>query len=211
MKNTGFLSSSNLNNVQLSGGISFTFGNTNLDPDAHILVVADQAAFTSLYGSGFNIAGEYSGHLSNSGDEIQLLAPGNVTLADFTYDPTWYPGTDGNGFSLVVVEPTDDPSGLSDKSAWQAGGAIGGTPGADESDIAPASVVVNELLSNSSGASGDEIELKNTTSQAIDISGWFLSDSSSNLKKFKIPANTSIAGGGFMVFTETSDFGLRSA
>ncbi len=206
LKNTG-KSSLNLNNVQLAGGINFTFGNVNLAAGDHTLVVANQAAFESLYGTGLSIAGEYSGHLSNSDDEIQLLAPGNVTLADFTYSDTWYPSTDGDGFSLVVIDPTDDPASLNDAASWRASTVINGTPDADESSIAPNSVVINELLSSSTGPDGDQIELKNTTNQPIDISNWFISDSLSNLKKFQIPSGTTLAAGAYIVFTETADFG----
>ena len=46
------------------------------------------------------------------------------------------------------------------------------------------------------------IELHNTTSQPINIGGWFLSDSSTNLTKYQIAANTTIAAGGYLVLTD---------
>ena len=63
-------------------------------------------------------------------------------------------------------------------------------------------MVVNEILAHEDQPLVDTIELYNTTSQPIDIGGWWLSDSSSNYCKFQIPAGTIIAGQGFQVFYE---------
>ena len=64
-------------------------------------------------------------------------------------------------------------------------------------------------MSNASTvAPGDMIEFYNTTSAAINIGGWFVSDSSSNLMKYRIAANTTIAAGGYYVLTEDNNFGL---
>ncbi|MCU0858945.1 MAG: lamin tail domain-containing protein, partial [Pontiellaceae bacterium] len=52
---------------------------------------------------------------------------------------------------------------------------------------------------------GDWIELRNTTANSINISGWFLSDSRSALTKYKI-TNTTIQANGYAVFTEYSHF-----
>jgi hypothetical protein len=51
----------------------------------------------------------------------------------------------------------------------------------------------------------DAIELRNPTAGSVNIGGWFLSDDSAQPKKFRIPAGTSLAPGGFIVFTE-ADF-----
>ena len=63
-------------------------------------------------------------------------------------------------------------------------------------------VVINELLSHSDPPLMDAVELFNASASAVDLSGWFLSDSASNLRKFQIPAGAVIAPGGFAVFYE---------
>jgi hypothetical protein len=70
-------------------------------------------------------------------------------------------------------------------------------------------VVINEVLANSSGA-GDWIELQNRTHSPIDIGDWFLSDSAADLKKYRIPKGTSIPGDGYLVFSENTNFGVQS-
>ncbi len=61
--------------------------------------------------------------------------------------------------------------------------------------------VINEVMTNN-GDAGDWIELFNPTGGAVDLSGWYLSDSSASLQKFAIPAGTAIPSNGYAVFTE---------
>jgi hypothetical protein len=66
--------------------------------------------------------------------------------------------------------------------------------------------VINEILSNPSGGS-DWIELYNTTDQAIDLSGWFLSDDGNDLTKYRIAEGTSVPAGGYLVLSQDEHFG----
>ena len=50
------------------------------------------------------VAGAWSGGLANNREQITLQS-GNVTLQQFTYDDDWHPSTDGDGYSLVLVDP----------------------------------------------------------------------------------------------------------
>lgn len=70
-------------------------------------------------------------------------------------------------------------------------------------------VVINEVLANS-GPASDWIELHNRTHSPIDIGGWFLSDSGTNLLKYRIPVSTIIPGDGYLVFYEDRNFGASS-
>jgi len=53
----------------------------------------------------------------------------------------------------------------------------------------------------------DWIELHNTTNTAVDIGGWFLSDSEAKPQKYEIAAGTWIEPFGYMVFFEDLHFG----
>ncbi len=61
-------------------------------------------------------------------------------------------------------------------------------------------VTINELLVNPDALTEQAIELYNSSSQAIDISHWWLSDSAVVPKKFRISSGTIIPAGGFQVF-----------
>jgi hypothetical protein len=58
---------------------------------------------------------------------------------------------------------------------------------------------INEILADDSATTEQAVELYNSSSQAVDISHWWLSDSPSQ-PKFRIPAGTILAAGGFHVF-----------
>lgn len=200
---------------QFTDGIEFTFPEMLLNPGQFVLVVRDQSAFESRYGTGFNIAGEFGNatSLSNGGEEIVLRDAAGREIHDFDYND-WYPITDGHGFSLCMVDPGSADLTLWDqKIGWQASGAIGGNPGSATAslNVASGSIVINEILTHTDAALGDWIELHNKSELPIDISGWYLSDDGDDLKKYQIAAGTSIPGGGYVVFNQVNHFGVGSA
>jgi len=66
------------------------------------------------------------------------------------------------------------------------------------------SIVVNELLSHTDPPIEDAVEFLNVTGSPINIGGWYLSNKKSDLKKYKIPAGTTIPAHGFKVFYENA-------
>jgi len=204
----------NLNLVSFTNGIDFTFPNLELAPNEYVIVVQDSSALEARYGMDLNIAGEYSGKLNNGGERIRLQDAIGRTILDFDYKDGWRSITDGEGFSLTVINPTNTNSySWNDKDSWRASAYLGGSPGGDDSALVPdpGAVVINEVLANSPGGAADWIELHNTTGTTIDIGGWFLSDSGSNLMKYQIAAGTRIAPYGYIVFYEDLHFGNPSA
>jgi hypothetical protein len=73
-------------------------------------------------------------------------------------------------------------------------------------------VIINELMSHSSDVNGadypDWIELYNTSGSAVNIGGWYLSDSDALLTKYRIPNGTTIPAYGYIVFYENISFGV---
>jgi len=75
-----------------------------------VLVVKNPTAFSQRYGAGpsSRIAGAYtdtfgaSGNLDNGGERLRLDDASNEKVLDFSYNNSWYPITDGRGFSLVI-------------------------------------------------------------------------------------------------------------
>lgn len=62
------------------------------------------------------------------------------------------------------------------------------------------SIHINEVLSHADPPLEDALELFNSSTSAISIGGWFLSDSKSNPRRFQIPQGVSIPAGGYKVF-----------
>jgi len=111
-----------LTGVRLSDGINFVFPEMTLEAGRHVLVVSRIASFQSTYGTGINVAGEYSGNLSNGGERIVLSLPLSLDAAilRFEYSDTWYPATDGDGNSLAINDPLAHPAGWSEPENWHA-------------------------------------------------------------------------------------------
>ena len=111
-----------------------------------MLIVANQAAFTTRYGAGLPVAGHYVGALANEGERITLLDASNEEILDFTYDNKWYPITDGAGFSLVVQDEQAEPDLWDFSSNWRPSGVENGAPG--QPDAPPPScspVTINDM------------------------------------------------------------------
>ena len=200
----------NLNLVSFTNGIDFTFGYIELAADEYIVVVGNQNVFTARYGDNVNVAGQYSGRLNNAGERIELQDAIGRTILDFRYENGWRSITDGEGFSLTIIDAANpDPNSWDEKDSWRPSAYAGGSPGQDDSGIIPnpGTVVINEVLANSPTGAPDWIELYNTTDTAIDIGGWFISDGNDNLFKYKIANGTTIGPNGYLVLYEDFNFG----
>jgi len=203
--------------VQLLNGVEFDLTDataSSLNAGQYGLLVRTLEAFKVRYPSwaSLTILGTYSGRLSDGGEQMKMgygltdLSP----LASFDYEDDWFPCTDGEGFSLVLNDPQSDPTSWDSKSAWRHSSGVDGSPG--EANPAPAyapgTIVINEVLSHQDTDNpGDWIELHNTSGSSINIGGWFLSDSRGDLKKYTLPAGTTIPANGYVVFNEYNHFG----
>lgn len=78
------------------------------------------------------------------------------------------------------------------------------TPGEGNRQLPP-NVVINEVLAGS-----NSIELHNTSSQAANVGGWFLSNSRADYKLYRIPDGTVILAGGYLTLTP-GGFSLNAA
>ncbi|MCH8923288.1 MAG: lamin tail domain-containing protein, partial [Planctomycetes bacterium] len=207
-----------LRGVEFSRGVTFGFtgsGFESLGAGERVVVVRNLDAFNMRYADtldAINVAGAYEGKLVNGGEGLALVDGNGQVAFDFEYDNDWYDITAGDGFSLTVRDVNADPATLVRRSAWQPSSLVDGTPGLDDFGPRLGSVVINEILTHTDNSlTGDWIELYNTTAQAINIGGWYLSDSG-NLRKFRIPDGTMIAGGGYLTFDQfgAGGFGVNS-
>jgi len=120
----------NLKLARFTNGIDFTFPSFELDPGKCCLVVKDATAFETKYGPGLPVAGQYTGSLANDGERIELIDAIGATIQSFKYEDDWYDNTDGQGYSLISVNPASaDSEELSQMDAWRASTQIGGSPG----------------------------------------------------------------------------------
>ncbi len=135
LQNVG-VASLNLENVWFSKGLDFDFAAsaiTSCAPGEIMVVARDLDSFRQRYDTaGMQIAGEYSGRLDNDFDRIVLTYAGNLDILDFTYMDTWYPETDGLGFSLNIADVKAARESWNDPANWFPSSVLGGTPGQED-------------------------------------------------------------------------------
>jgi len=107
--------------VRLAGAVEFAFPPMQLAPGRYVVVVAHRAAFESAHGSDIRIAGEYTGRLSNGGEDVvlKLAVPWDAAILRFRYDDSWHPATDGGGSSLTIADPAAAAVTWNDPDHWR--------------------------------------------------------------------------------------------
>ena len=218
-KNTG-TNTLNLSGLRFASGLTFQFPiGAALAPGQFFVLARNAAPFAAKY-PGVQVRGIYSGRLDNAGETLRLVSPIGGTILSVTYNDRapWPVTADGNGFSIVPVNPNANPD-ANEGRHWRNSTRIGGSPGANDPEPIIAPVFVNEVLSASILPQLDTIEVFNPGLVPMNLSGWFLSDDAGKPKKFRIADGTVIAAGGFLTFTEaqfnavplaTNSFSLRA-
>ncbi len=126
-----------LTNCKFTIGIVFDFASADpatlaLAPGERVVIVGNKNGFLFRYGNNpaVKIAGQFSGNLSNSGEQIVLLAANSTAIANFTYGiaEPWPVIAGSSGYSLVLNNPA---VGLNFNTGgnWRSSATVGGTPG----------------------------------------------------------------------------------
>lgn len=121
--------------VRLSGGIRATLPAMLLAPGERIVLSPDADVFRATYGTNIAIAGIYDGNLSNGGEELIIGLPApfdgpfDGVVLRFTYSDDWFPETDGDGYSLQIVDENAHANRWDRADGWRVSSQVGGTPG----------------------------------------------------------------------------------
>ncbi|MEL6108751.1 MAG: lamin tail domain-containing protein, partial [Planctomycetota bacterium] len=200
-----------LSGVSIVEGPSSPFvipAGTSLAPEARLVIAKDSAALLAAHPSldPLMVLGDYHGQLSNGGERIKIIDAGTETIFDVDYNDSdpWPIAPDGTGASLVLIDAESTPfDELAKPYHYRGSAEPGGTPG--QPSNARRGIVINELLTHTDDPQVDAIELFNSTTSEVDLSGWYLSDSGTSPLKFRIPDGTQLGAGEYIVFDE-NDF-----
>jgi hypothetical protein len=128
-----------LTGVTIFGGITFSFPPDSafeLAPGERVVVVENLAAFELRYGAGIRVAGQYSGKLSNDGEEIIMNDSAGAEIWRFTFNDAgaWPDSPDGGGTALTLIDQGSPLSNaaLSSPASWRPSASAGGSPGIDD-------------------------------------------------------------------------------
>ncbi len=198
-----------LGGVGFTEGIAGTFATgTTLAPGAYLVAARNPAAFSTRY-PGVPVALTFSGKLDNNGEKLTLTAPGGGIVWSLTYNnaPPWPATAAGLGFSIVNLAPATFPA-PDEARRWRASATLYGSPGAADPAPTTPQIVIGEIQPGASGF----IELHNPTGAAVNVGGWFLSDTILNPTRALIAANVFIPANGAVHFTAASlGFALSEA
>ncbi|MFM1768702.1 MAG: hypothetical protein RJA22_1231 [Verrucomicrobiota bacterium] len=125
--------------------------------------------------------------LNDLGDTLRLHGTNQALIDGVDFGPLAPGASQGrlpDGGSTVVTFPAS------------------ATPGSANYAPLP-STVISEVLAQPGTHQEDAVELYNPTPRAALLGGWFLSDSEADLRKFRIPDGTLLAGGAYLVFYAT--------
>ncbi|MEM7384912.1 MAG: lamin tail domain-containing protein [Verrucomicrobiota bacterium] len=123
-----------LDELRLTKGVDYDFSSsekTSLAAGEVFLLAKNREAFAFRYGADPGADGEYGGaNLANGGERLKLSFGAGAGLIDFEYndESPWPVSPDGEGYSLVLV----NPAAPGEPASWEASEEIGGTPGQPE-------------------------------------------------------------------------------
>ena len=121
-----------INVIEIREGVTFDrYVPMIIETGAYALVIKNSEAFAYRYPTNtMNIAGEFSGSLENNGGELLELRDAQANnILSFGYVDSWYPETDGVGYSLEFINPKASTNTWGEKNSWRRSLALYGSPG----------------------------------------------------------------------------------
>ena len=199
-------------------GVGYTFpAGAIIQPNSFLVLASDRQVFANTYGQTVPVFDQFPGTLDNGGEYLALVRPGptpqeDTIISDVRYDDRlpWPTAADGLGPSLQLIDPA--------QGSWRVGNWMA-TETNDVNRVTPARanaarqtlaafqpLWINEVLPNNltsitdlSGKREPWIELYNAGNSAIDLSGFYLTDTYTNLTKWQFPTGTSIGPRQFLI------------
>jgi len=195
-----------LGQMNITGEIAFSFPDVVLTPGERAVIAADSAAFVVRYGTPIRILGQWQGELSTTEPQLSIIDADAHELTRFAiHQPADWPlASQGLGPSLETRDNLAiDAAAWLQPNRWNASRSIHGTPGLPPD--APSPVVINEILDGLDPQTGrsKQLELHNLSAEAVDISGWYLSDSADHLDQYRWSDGTILPAGGYLVLDAT--------
>jgi hypothetical protein len=178
---------------------------TVLQPEERYVIVESEDRFSGMHPAVNNRSQSTYFNLDNDGDEVRLIGRTGESVMDvsFSNESPWPCTPAGYGRTLERYPGINDPN---DATSWF-DGCMGGSPGVAFSPC-DYDLLISEINYNDADdhETGDWFEIKNQRDEAIDLSGWSISDDA-NDHRYTIPAGVTLPAQGYFVFCENgADF-----
>lgn len=130
VKNTG-AAEADLKGVYFDAGVDYAFpAGAKLAAGQSLVLARNPTAFAARYGAE-PVGGDFDGKLDDGGETLRLVDAAGQVIQSFRYDDgeSWPANADGQGATLLLLDPGTGPSTRPDASAagsWGEGTAFGG-------------------------------------------------------------------------------------
>jgi CotH kinase protein/Lamin Tail Domain/PA14 domain/Putative Ig domain len=212
-------------------GVGYTFPpGAVLSAGGFLVLAKDAAGFSAAYGATVPVFGVFPGSLDNDGERLALVQPDplggaqEVVLNEVRYSDRapWPTNAAGFGPSLQLVDPLQDnrrPGNWMSTATNAPNRVTPGAVNAGRATLEPFPLVwLNEVLPvntsgplDNAGQRDPYIELYNSGTNAVDLSGFFLTDSYADLTRWAFPQGTVLAANGFLVVWADGDVAQSAA
>ena len=191
-------------------GLDFKFPDgTVLGPRAFLIVAKDRVTFGRTYGFSIPLVGEFNGSFRLGGETIELVRPdgtNEVMVDSVTYEDAlpWPLAANGGGPSLQLLDAAQDNDRVMN---WAAATATPGAVNFGATSLPAFPLLwINEVqptnatgLADNFGERDPWVELFNASLAPITLTGFYLTDTFTNLTRWAFPAGTTIAPGEFQL------------
>jgi len=174
---------------------------TVLAPGGYFVLARSNAYFKSLYGK--DADGQYTanGVLNNGGERLVLVDGNKDTVVKMKYSDggAWPFLADGYGFSLEII---DEQGKLNSADNWMCSTVFNGSPGESDPRNTIAPIYISEVFAHSVAPAVDSIELYNPNDEAVDVSGWSMTDDDDDVFAYVFPQGTVIQPRSYLVVAQ---------
>ncbi|KAA3617497.1 MAG: T9SS C-terminal target domain-containing protein [Calditrichaeota bacterium] len=196
-----------IDNLQLSGDVTYTFPAGKMDA-GEICIIAKDAA--KHQGNSFKVYQWDSGALSTNDGAIFIKNEIGNFIDFVNYDSRyWWPERASGSGSSLELHATSLENMVS--SSWRASYISGGSPGEPNNAVVIDGLYINEFLASNSlvnvdefGENDDWIEIYNANPWPVNTSGLFINDNFSRTSKYLIPFSnpekTIVPANGYLLF-----------
>ncbi len=151
-----------LGGLAFTTGIGFDFDESlsgrTIAPGERILLANNLAAFEMRYGIDHPVAGEFSGDLNNDGERLIITDSNGAVVLDLTYNDAnlWPVSADGDGYSLVLINPDSEPD-PNDPANWRTSTGSDGNPGTSDTLSYPVWKIANGITGDTDDPDHDAL------------------------------------------------------
>ena len=203
--------------VQNSGGSDWAPSTADFTTAAYDLPAVQNSAAINITGAAAQVGGDVTTTGGDTPTVTIYWGDNDAQTAALSWDNSFNLGAQSSNFSSTLTELSSLTTYYFRAHAQNAAGSVWASSTASFTTLDISKLIINEFMAaNDSGAtnnpngwypianqvsgtSDDWIEMLNTGTSTLNLSGWHLTDDPDDLTKWSFPASTDLAAGQFLI------------